>query len=247
MRRAASRPCWATGSDNFPLRLILLLILVTLTATAARAQLAYPPDEKRTIGTQVPDVTLMSEDSTTFTLGSLATGKPIVVSPIFTSCQQTCPMITANLRDALNSIGEPGAGYHVLSISFDPADGPAQLRQYREELSLPAGWKLAVATPENLKQLLDAIDFDYSALPEGGFVHANVVAILTPALTVSSYQHGVTYETAALRRALERAVKETSYVRHYRPYIIAVAILAWASVMIALYTTRKKRRQANPA
>jgi len=74
-----------------------------------------------------------------------------------------------------------------------------------------------------------------------------VVAVLTPALTVSSYQHGVTYEADALRSALERAVKETSMVRHYRPYIIAVAILAWASVMITLYSTRKKRRQASAA
>lgn len=232
------------GSDNFPLRLVIFLILFALTATAVHAQLAYPPDEKRTIGTRVPDVTLISEDSTTFTLGSLATGKPIVVSPIFTTCQQTCPMITTNLRDALASIGEPGVGYHVISVSFDPADGPAQLRTYRQEMSLPADWKLAVATPENLKQLLDAIDFDYSVLPDGGFVHANVVAILTPALTVSSYQHGVTYETEALRHALENAVKETSLVNHYRPYILAVAILALASVFIALYTTRKKRRTA---
>jgi protein SCO1/2 len=218
-----------------------------LAASAARAQLAYPPDEKRTLGTQVPDVTLISEDSTAFTLGSLATGKPIVVSPIFTACQQTCPMITTNLRDALTRIGEPGAGYQVLSISFDPADGPAQMRKYRRDMSLPPEWKLAVATPDNLKQLLDAIDFDYAAIPAGGFVHANVVAILTPALTVSSYQHGVTYETDALRSALERAVTETSMVRHYRPYIIAVAILAWASVMITLYSTRKKRRQASAA
>jgi protein SCO1/2 len=218
----------------------LFLALSSLAATAV-AQIALPPDEKQTRGTQVPDVTLIGEDSTSFALSTLA-GKPVVVNPVFTSCQQTCPMITANLRGTLGEIGEPGVGYQVLTISFDPADGPAQLREYRQKLDLPPGWKLAVATPENRKALLDAIDFNYEALPEGGFVHPNVVAILTPTLNVSSYAHGVTYDTKEMRLALEKATRQSSLVWHYRPYILAAAVIAWASVTAVLYNTRKKKR-----
>jgi protein SCO1/2 len=221
----------------------LFLALVLIAAPATRAQITPRPDETKTIGQRVPDVTLLGEDSTTFTLGSLA-GKPIVVSPIFTACEQTCPMITASLRDALAQIGEPGAGYQVLTISFDPADGPAELREYRLKMALPPGWKLAVATPENLQQLLDAIDFNYETLPDGGFVHANVIAVLSRALTVSNYVHGVSYDAAGIRHALEQAADETSLVRHYRPYIVGAAIAAWSSVVVVLITTRKKRRHA---
>ena len=225
------------------LRRGLLVAIFTLLwlAPAAFAQIALRPDEARTRGTAVPDVTLIGEDSTSFALSTLA-GKPIVINPVFTSCTQTCPLITASLHSALGEIGEPGVGYQVLTISFDPADGPAQLRDYRRKLELPAGWKLAVATPENLRKLLDAIDFNYEALPQGGFVHANVIAILTPTLTVSSYQHGVAFDAKELRLALEKATRESSLVWHYRPYIFAAAVLAWASVTAILYATRKKKR-----
>jgi hypothetical protein len=129
-------------------------------------------------------------------------------------------------------------------VSFDPADGPAQLREYRRLMSLPAGWKLAVATPENLKQLLDAIDFNYEAMRGGGFAHANVIAVLNPALLVSSYARGVSYTPEEIRKALEDASREVSFIRHYRPFIIAIGIAAWLSVLAALYATRKKRNEA---
>lgn len=218
---------------------VLAAMLFLLTVTTAFAQVVFPPDEKRVRGKQVPDVTLIGEDSTSFALHTLA-GKPVVVNPVFTTCQETCPMITSSLRDALAAIGEPGVGYQVLTISFDPADGPSQLREYRRRLNLPPGWKLAVATPDNLKALLDAIDFHYAALPDGGFVHPNVVAILTPTLNVSSYLHGVDYTADELRPRLERATRESSLVWHYRPFIAVAAVLAVASVVIVLYSTRKK-------
>ena len=219
-----------------------LFFYAYLYASVVHAQVALRPDEARTRGTQVPDVTLIDEDSTAFALSSLA-GKPIVISPIFTTCPQTCPIITGNLRDALAAIGEPGVGYQVLTVSFDPADGPAQLREYRQKMALPAGWKLAVASPEQLARLLDAIDFNYEKLAEGGFVHANVVAILTPTLTVSGYAHGVSYEEKEMRFALEKATRESSLVYHYRPYIALAAALALATVITLLVTTRKKRPQ----
>ncbi len=218
---------------------LIAAAFLTALASVAVAQMALPPDEKRTHGAQVPDVTLTAEDSTSFRLSSLA-GKPVIVNPVFTTCEQTCPMITANLSKALLEIGEPGVGYQVITVSFDPADGPAQLREYRRKLGLPAGWKLAVASPDDLKALLGAIDFNYAALPQGGFVHANVVAILTPTLNVSSYSHGVTYESADLRAKLERATRESSLVRHYRPYIALAAGLGLLSIVLVLFATRKK-------
>jgi protein SCO1/2 len=223
-------------------RLALFFVVACLAASVAQGQVALRPDEARTLGTQVPDVTLIGEDSTAFALSSLA-GKPIIVSPIFTTCPQTCPLITASLRDALAGIGEPGVGYHVLSVSFDAADGPAQLRDYRRKMELPAGWTLAVASPENLARLLRAIDFNYEKLPDGGFVHANVIAILSPTLTVSSYLNGVSYEEKELRRALEIATRKSSLVYHYRPYMALVAVLALATAMTLLVATRKKRTQ----
>lgn len=227
-------------------RIALLIAACVVAASAATAQVAMPPDEARTIGTQVPDVTLVAEDSTTFQLSKLA-GKPIIVSPIFTACPHTCARITDSLREELAKIGEPGVGYHVVTLSFDPADGPAQLREYRQRLSLPAGWTLAVASPENLSALLDAIDFNYMTLPEGGFAHANVITILSPTLQVSGYVHGVMYDAKDIRRRLEVATNEASLLRHYRPFILLIGVTGMAVTLFVLFSTRRKKPAATPA
>jgi len=231
------------GSTGILAGVCALAALNGLGPLAANAQVTPAPDEKQTHGRQVPDVTLVGEDSMSFALSTLA-GKPVIVSPIFTSCPQTCLLITESLRDALASIGEPGVGYQVLTVSFDPADGPVQLRDFRRRLTLSSGWKLAVATPANLTQLLDAIDFNYASLPEGGFAHAHVIAILSPTLHVSSYAHGVAYDAKEIRRALEVAAGESSLVRHYRPVILGISVLGMAVLTLVLFSTRKKPAQA---
>ncbi len=216
-----------------------------LTAPALRAQEPVtPPDISQTRGELVPNVTLIGEDSTTFHFAILQ-GRPIIVSAIFTSCPHTCSFITSSLRDALAEIGEPGVGYEVLTISFDPADGPAQLRDYRERLELPAGWRLAVATPENLTALLDAIDFHYLSMEGGGFAHANVITVLDPEMRVAGYVHGVTYNAGELRKELERAVRGTSLVHKARPLIFVIGVLGVIVMTVVLVATGRKQRPAS--
>lgn len=215
-------------------------VAVVFSVCAAHAQTpVHPPDLQKTRGTRVPNVELIAEDSTTFHLAILA-GKPIIVSAIFTSCPQTCSYITTSLRDALAEIGEPGVGYQVLTVSFDPADGPSELRGYRKKLSLPPGWRLAVATPDNLTALLDAIDFQYVAMDEGGFAHANLITILDPEMKVSGYMHGVMYDAAELQKQLDAAARNTSLVRKARPLLIVVAALGALTLAIVLIATKKK-------
>ena len=222
---------------------ILALAAALLATSSAAQETVVPPDIKQTRGRPVPDVELIGEDSTAFRFAILQ-GKPIIVSPIFTSCPHTCSYITSSLRDALAEIGEPGVGYEVLTVSFDPLDGPAELRAYRERLELPAGWRLAVATPENLAALLGAIDFQYLPMDEGGFAHANVIAIIDPELKVASYLHGVTYDAGELRKHLERAVRNTSLVRKARPLLFVISALGLVVMISVLVATGRKRRPA---
>ena len=245
MHRGGSARSWAIlPVEMSHFRSTALLSIAFAFVASAAAQTILPPDEKKTRGGTVPDVALLSEDSTTFRLSSLA-GKPIVVSPIFTTCPSTCSEITGSLRDALAAIGEPGVGYQVLTVSFDPADGPAALRAYRERLALPSGWRLAAAaTPEDLARLLETIDFHYAPLPEGGFAHANAIAVLSPALAVSGYVHGVFFEEKEIRASLERAAEDVSLVRHSRPLILLVAVVALATMLAVLVVTRKKPASA---
>jgi protein SCO1 len=222
-----------------PVRVGVALAILFAASVAAQS----PPDEKKTIGTQMPDVELVADNDSTFRVGSMW-GKPVIVSPIFTSCPATCSMITESLRDALRDVGEPGVGYEVLTISFDPADDSAAMRAYRERLGLPAGWRLATASAENLTTFLRAIDFNVTPLAEGGFAHPNLVVVLSPDLKVSGYVRGVMYDAPVLRAALEDAAEHASLVTRYRPVILAVVVLGFAAVAWSLYVTRRRTAPA---
>jgi protein SCO1/2 len=221
-----------------PLGLAIFATML-LASTPARAQVVTPPDASKTRGHRIPDVAVVTDDSTTFHLADLA-GKPIIINPVFTRCPNACPAITTSLRDALAEIGAPEVGYHVLTISFDPADGPAELRAYRERLALPAGWIVATATPANVAELLDALDFRTVAIDGGGFAHPNVIAIVTPALAISGYVHGLAYAPGEVRRGLEGAVRDASLVEHYKPVLIGVGVLSVLVMAGVLVATRKR-------
>lgn len=215
----------------------IAFLLAMLIAGAAGAQ--QPPDESKTLGTQMPDVELIADNDSTFKLSAMW-GKPVIISPIFTTCPHTCTMITESLREALRQVGEPGAGYEVLTVSFDPADDSAAMRAYRERMQLPPKWRVATARPEELASLLRAVDFNVTPMEEGGFAHPNLVIVLRPDFRIASYVHGVMFEPADLRKALEDAADQASLVRRFRPVIVLVSLLAVGAVLWTLYATRKR-------
>lgn len=218
-------------------RQVVVFLLALLVAGTAGAQ---APNEPATLGSQMPDVELIADNDSTFKLSALW-GRPVIVSPIFTTCPHTCTLITESLREALRPIGEPGVGYEVLTVSFDPADDSAAMRAYRERMQLPPRWRLATARPDQLASLLRAVDFTVTPMEEGGFAHPNLVIVLRPDLRVARYVHGVMFESADLRAALEDASEQASLVRRFRPIIVLFSLLAVAAVLWTLFATRKQR------
>ncbi len=214
--------------------------LAALLAASVSAQ--TPPDEEKAIGTQMPDVALVADDDSTFRVSALW-GKPVIVSPIFASCPRTCDLVSESLRDALSKVGAPGVGYHVLTISVDPADDSAAMRAYRERLGLPNGWRLATVSEGDLATLLRAIDFQVTALDEGAFAHPHLIVILGPDLKVARYLHGVMFEADDVLAALEDASYQASLVTRFRPLLLVIALLGVVAVGFALYVTRGATRR----
>ena len=95
-----------------------------------------------------------------------------------------------------------------------------------------------------METLLRAIDFNYSAVSGGGFLHANVVAVMTPDHQVSGFVHGIAYEEEELRRALLSAVTPASLVETFKPLIAVVAVLALLVTLIVLWGTQRRNTPA---
>jgi protein SCO1/2 len=218
-----------------------ILLASSLAAASASAQHVSRPDESKTLGVKVPETKFFADNGDTMAIGDLA-GYPLIVSPVFTSCPHVCPAITGSLISALDGLGGVGKTFNVLTVSFDPEDDEADLRAYREKTGMPDEWILAVGPTEQVDSLLTAIDFDYLALPAGGFAHANAVAFLSPDLRVSGYLYGLWYTTDDVKTALRVAAGQRSLIERARPFLLIAGLLSLIAAALVIITTARRTR-----
>ena len=69
-------------------------------------------------------------------------GKIVLISFLYTSCTDICPILTHNLSDVQNSLGDRfGKDVFFVSISVDPEDDtPEELKKYAERYETKPGW-----------------------------------------------------------------------------------------------------------
>ncbi len=96
-----------------------------------------------------PDFALTSQDGLPVALGDYR-GKVVAITFIFTSCTDTCPMLTAMMAHVQDKFG-PAFGTEVafVSITVDPErDTPEILKQYAQDFGANlAGWAFLTGDP----------------------------------------------------------------------------------------------------
>lgn len=92
---------------------------------------------------EVPDVELVDQDGKAVRIRPLLlSGKPVVVSFIFTTCTTICPMISTIVARAQDQLGDrAGRDVRLVSLSVDPGrDTPARLKAYAARHRAGPGW-----------------------------------------------------------------------------------------------------------
>lgn len=91
-------------------------------------------------GKPAPDFTLLTQDSRPFTLSKDGSGRPLLVTFIFTSCPGACPLVVDECIQAARQAGRGRSAKDrplVLAVSFDPeVDTPARLKAHMKESHL---------------------------------------------------------------------------------------------------------------
>lgn len=79
--------------------------------------------------------------------------KLVVISFIYTSCQDICPLTTARLAQVKDKLGERmGRDVFFVSLSVDPEfDTPERLKGFANAFNTGRGWTLITGTPENIR------------------------------------------------------------------------------------------------
>jgi protein SCO1/2 len=117
---------------------IILAALGALWAAAASARDPSPWNQG-----YLPNVPVVTQDGKTVRFyDDLIKGRTVLISFIFTSCPNICPVVTARLAQVQDKLGDAmGRDVSFLSISIDPeTDTPAKLEAYAKTFGAGAGW-----------------------------------------------------------------------------------------------------------
>lgn len=93
-------------------------------------------------------------------------GRPYLVTFLFTSCRDVCPLIAQEIRQALRLLGRQGRELTALAVTVDPeGDTPAAVRAWLEERRLPANFRYLIGTRAKLRPVWNS--YFVGPQPEG--------------------------------------------------------------------------------
>lgn len=160
------------------------------------------------IGRRLPPLTLTDQHGQTLSLADFR-GRPLVISPIYTSCYHICPTTTTWLKSVSDvaSAVVGGSAFTVLTVGFDTAnDTPERMQAYARQRSIDTKqWVFASGDAETMARLLSEIGFTY-APAAGGFDHLIQATIVDRDGRVNRQVYGQQFDTPLLVEPLKKLV-----------------------------------------
>ena len=85
----------------------------------------------------------------------LIKGKIVIISFIYTSCTDICPLTTARIAQLEEKLGDMvGREVFLISMTVDPVtDTPERLKEYAERFGAGPGWSFVTGKPEDIRAI----------------------------------------------------------------------------------------------
>jgi protein SCO1/2 len=167
------------------------------------------------LGGQLPrEIRLRDESGRPVTLAEFYGEKPIILNLVYLRCPMLCNMTMDGLLRSLQTLPlNVGDDFTVLTVSFDPREGPELASQARKTAlrrydrpGAERGWRFLTGDEEDLRKLTGAVGFRYAYDPEREqYAHAAALVVLTPEGKISRYLTGVEFPARDLRLSLVEA------------------------------------------
>jgi len=168
------------------------------------------------LGNALPlDLTFTDWRGRPFRLGEAFDGtKPVVLALVYYDCPMLCGLILSGMAKSMRENGLAlGKDFQAVTVSFDPAERPAQAAERRRGYLQSLGrddqardWPFLVGTEEASRRLAEAVGFRYAWDPASKeWAHVAAIFVLTPQGSVSRYLYGIEYPPKDLRLSLVEA------------------------------------------
>ena len=136
-------------------------------------------------------------------------GKPLVISLVYTSCYQICPMTTRHLVQAVakarEALGEKS--FHAILVGFDAkTDTPEAMRYFAAQQGVPEqGWSVLSIDAENVEALARDLGFTYFP-SAAGFDHIIQTTIADAGGRIYRQVYGQVFDIPLLVEPLKELV-----------------------------------------
>ena len=182
---------------------------------------AYSEDEalqlsQAAIGRDLPELEFTDTSGKVVRLQDY-TGKPLLISLIFTSCHHVCPTLTRHLKTAVDAAREAlgDDSFQVVTIGFDTAnDTPERMQDFalKQGIDEP-NWMFLSSTSENMAVLTENLGFIYFESPNG-FDHITQLTLVDRDGLINTQIYGGAFELPWLVEPLKDLVLNRPQSEH---------------------------------
>jgi protein SCO1/2 len=182
----------------------LLALTVVVTAPPVVAHPASNHQRLSKIG-PAPGFTLTTQDGGRLSLAELR-GRVVVVTFIYASCADTCPLLTAKLA-ALTPRLAAGGGrpVHFVAITVDPErDTPSVLTEYARSHGVSgAGWTFLTGSPAEIREVARRYGVYVKKTERGDVDHTFLTSLIDQGGVLRVQYMGVRFDPEELLRDLQ--------------------------------------------
>ena len=190
-------------------RSIAILIAVLTTARLTGIDAAGDGETLPRVG-PAPEFTLTNQDGQRASLSALR-GKVVAITFIYTTCVDTCPLLTAKMASLRGRLGgDFGPRVQFLSITVDPArDTPEVLKRFATAHGAQgAGWAFLTGTPSEIRAVAKHYGVYYRKTSRGDVDHTFLTSLVDRDGILRVQYLGVRFDPNELLRDLQTLVRE---------------------------------------
>ena len=157
-----------------------------------------------------PGFELISQDGRQLSLRDLR-GKVVVVTFIFATCADACPLLTARLSALRKRLGADfGSRVAFVSITVDPAqDTPEVLRQYADlHGARVPGWSFVTGPPKVIRAVATGYGVVYGGKAGGAIDHTFLTSVVDGGGNLRVQYIGTRFEVDELLKDIRSLIRE---------------------------------------
>jgi protein SCO1/2 len=194
------------GHSRFLIALVGVALLCVGTTVGAHPSKA---DTRLSRIGPAPDFTLTLQDGARVGMVDLR-GKVVVVTFIYTTCADTCPLLTSKLVGIQRQLGADGARVRFVAITVDPKkDTPAALRRYAEGHGAKApGWIFLTGTEGEIGEVARRYGIYVKKKPGGDVDHTFLTSVIDREGVLRVQYQGVRFSPQEFLRDLRSLLVE---------------------------------------